>query len=131
MKKILVFLAFCLALTVSQAQKFIEYPFYADGVVEFGYLVDEDIYYIIYRDTTNFPDFTIYDDWEEETYLIIDCEEDDFFDYLSWFAEEKVKKSELFYKRNEKYAILEIVTEVKGGNNYQYKLIKDKQQCIR
>lgn len=124
MKKILVFLVFCLTLAIGQAQETIEYPFYADGVVEFGYLVDEDIYYIVYRDTTNFPDFTIYDDWEEETYLSIDCKEDDFFDYLFWFAEEKSKKSELFYKENEKYAILEIVTKVEGGNNYQYKLIK-------
>ena len=124
MKKILVFLAFCLTLVISQAQETIEYPFYADGVVEFGYLVDENIYYIVYRDTTNFPDFTIYDDWEEETYLSIDCKENDFFDYLFWFAEEKAKKSELFYKKNEKYAILEIVTRVEGGNNYQYKLIK-------
>jgi len=124
MKKILVFLAFCLTLTMSKAQETIEYPFYADGVVEFGCLVDENIYYIIYRDTTNFPDFTIYDDWKEETYLSIDCKEDDFFDYLFWFAEEKRKKSELFYKENEKYAILEIVTKVEGGNNYQYKLIK-------
>lgn len=124
MKKILVFLAFCLTLAIGQAQETIEYPFYADGVVEFGYLVDEDIYYIVYRDTTNFPDFTIYDDWEEETYLSIDCKEDDFFDYLFWFAEEKSKKSELFYKESEKYVILEIVTKVEGGNNYQYKLIK-------
>lgn len=124
MKKILVFLTFCLTLAIGQAQETIEYPFYADGVVEFGYLVDENIYYIVYRDTTNFPDFTIYDDWEEETYLSIDCKEDDFFDYLFWFAEEKSKKSELFYKENEKYAILEIVTRVEGGNNYQYKLIK-------
>lgn len=124
MKKILAFLVCCLILTTSQAQKLTEYPFYADGTVEFGYLVDEDIYYIVYRDTTNFPDFIIYDEWEEETYLTIDCKEDDFFDYLFWFAEEKDKKSELFYEENEKYAILEIVTEVEGGSNYQYKLIK-------
>lgn len=124
MKKILAFLVCCFVLTTSQAQKFTEYPFYADGTVEFGYLVDENIYYIVYRDTTNFPDFIIYDEWEEETYLTIDCKEDDFFDYLFWFAEEKNKKSELFYKENEKYAILEIVTEVEGGSNYQYKLIK-------
>ena len=124
MKKILIFLVCCFVLTVSQAQKFTEYPFYADGVVEFGYIVDEDIYHIIYRDTTNFPDVAIYDEWEEETYLSISCKEEDFFDYLFWFAEEKRKKSELFYKENEKYAILEIATEVEGGINYKYRLIR-------
>lgn len=119
-------LAFCLTMMIGQAQQRLkEYPLFADGIVEFNYIVDENIYYIIYRDTTNFPDFTIYDDeWIEETYLSIDCKEEDFFDYLFWFAEEKQKKSELFYKEDERYAILEINTHVEGGNNYQYKLIK-------
>ncbi len=127
MKKILTLLACCLMIvTAAQAQQqFKEYPLFADGIVEFNYIVDENIYYIIYRDTTNFPDFTIYDDeWIEETYLSIDCKEEDFFDYLFWFAEEKQKKSELFYKEDDRYAILEINTYVEGGNNYQYKLIK-------
>lgn len=119
-------LVFCLIMIIGQAQQRLkEYPLFADGIVEFNYIVDENIYYIIYRDTTNFPDFTIYDDeWIEETYLSIDCKEEDFFDYLFWFAEEKQKKSELFYKEDERYAILEINTHVEGGNNYQYKLIK-------
>jgi len=127
MKKILTLLACCLMIaTAAQAQQRLkEYPLFADGIVEFNYIVDEDIYYIIYRDTTNFPDFTIYDDeLIEETYISIDCKEEDFFDYLFWYAEEKQKKSELFYKKDERYTILEINTHVEGGNNYQYKLIK-------
>ena len=119
-------LVFCLTMMMGQAQQQKDYPLFADGIVEFGYLVDEDVYYIIYRDTTNFPDFQLYEDegYWEETYINIECSREDFFNYLFWFAEEKQKKSELFYKEDERYAILEINTHVEGGNNYQYKLIK-------
>ena len=120
MKKILVFLAFCLTLTVSQAQRFIEYPFYADGVVEFGYLVDEDTYYIIYQDTTYFSN----DEWCEESYLFLECSKKDFFDYLEWFSEELENRTDAFYQLDPIYQIVEIRKRVKGGINYQYKLVK-------
>ena len=111
---------------MSQAQKPIEYPFYADGIVEFGYLVEEDVYYIVYRDTTNFPDFLITiedeDDWYEEMYISLECTDEDFFDYLFWFAKERLVKSNAFYEEDPRYYITEIITEVKGGINHRYKL---------
>lgn len=129
MKKILMLLAFCLTLLVGQAQQQKDYPFYADGVVEFGYLVDEEVYYIVYRDTTNFPDFLVEDyfddeDWYEEMYISLECEEDIFFEYLFWFAQEKRVKTKAFYNEDPRYKIQETETEVEGGPNYRYRLIK-------
>lgn len=128
MKKILMLLAFCLTLLVGQAQQK-DYPLYADGVVEFGYLVEDEVYYIVYRDTTNFPDFLITsyfdeEEWYEEMYISLECEEDIFFEYLFWFAQEKRVKTKAFYDEDPRYKIVEIKTEVEGGINHRFRLIK-------
>ena len=109
---------------MSQAQQQKEYPLFADGIIEFGYLVDEDVYYIIYRDTTNFPDFQLYEDegYWEETYINIECSREDFFNYLFWFAEEQLRKSAIFYNADSRYNIREIITDVEGGTNHRFYL---------
>lgn len=124
MKKILMLLAFCLTMMIGQAQQQKDYPLFADGIIEFGYIVDEDIYYIIYRDTTNFPDFQLYEDegYWEETYINIECSREDFFNYLFWFAEERLKKSVIFYNTDNRYSIREIITDVEGGTNHRFYL---------
>lgn len=130
MKKILSLIALCLLTLSIKAQEQKDYPLYANGVVEFGYLIPEDVYYIIYRDTINFPDFTLYEDEEylEETYINIECNRDDFFEYLFWFAEEQVKKTDLFYNSDSKFIIREIITPVEGGDNHRFYLI-NKTTC--
>ena len=128
MKKILTLLVCCLTLSVSQAQQQKEYPLFADGIVEFGYLVEDEVYYMVYRDTTNFPDFLIElsdeEDWYEEMYISIECTAEQFFDYLFWFAEELKRQSNAFYDEDTRYRIVEIITDVEGGTNHRYRLIK-------
>ena len=128
MKKILTLLVCCLTLSVSQAQQQKEYPLFADGIVEFGYLVEDEVYYMVYRDTTNFPDFLIElsdeEDWYEEMYISIECTVEQFFDYLFWFAEELKRQSNAFYDEDTRYRIVEIITDVEGGTNHRYRLIK-------
>lgn len=124
MKKILILLVFCLTMMIGQAQQQKNYPLFADKVVEFGYLVDEDVYYITYIDTTNFPYFQLYEDeyYLEEAYIDIECSREDFFNYLFWFAEEQLKKSAIFYNADSRYNIREIITDVKGGTNHKFYL---------
>ena len=128
MKKILAILALCFIVSVCKSQDIKIYPFYADGVVEFNYLVQEDIYYIVYRDTTHFPD-VYYDDndeWYEEVYLSLKCSKKDFFDYLEWFSKELENRTDAFYKPNPIYRVVEVRKKVKGGINYQYELVRKK-----
>ena len=119
---------------MSQAQQQKEYPLFADGIVEFGYLVEDEVYYMVYRDTTNFPDFLITDyydeeEWYEEMYISLECTEEIFFDYLIWFAKEKRERTNAFYEEDPRYGIVEIQTEVEGGINHRYRLIKKQITC--
>ena len=126
MKQILFILTFCLVFLNSNAQQK-DYPLYADGIVEFGYVVDDDVYYIIYRDTTNFPDFKIFEDegWYQETYLNLHCNREDFFNYLFWFSEEQERKTNLFYDKDSRYFIRETIIEHPlDGITHKYQLIK-------
>lgn len=124
MKKILTFLVFCLTITLSQAQTSQKnYPLHPNGTVEFSHTLDDDIYYLIYRDTTSFPDFEIYEGLTEETYIFINCKEEDFFDYLEWFSKQD-KQSKEFFKESNKFVITEVTTPVEGGDNYQYFLTR-------
>ena len=83
---------------------------------------------MVYRDTTNFPDFLIElsdeEDWYEEMYISIECTAEQFFDYLFWFAEELKRQSNAFYDEDTRYRIVEIITDVEGGTNHRYRLIK-------
>ena len=83
---------------------------------------------MVYRDTTNFPDFLIElsdeEDWYEEMYISIECTVEQFFDYLFWFAEELKRQSNAFYDEDTRYRIVEIITDVEGGTNHRYRLIK-------
>lgn len=131
MRKIIMLLLCCTFASIGHAQQQRTYPLRADGVVEFGHSVYDDAYYIIYRDTNVFPDLVLeLDDsdeygsfmWYEETYIEVECDRNDFFEYLKWFSDAVEWKGEAFYSADSRYSIKEIVTDVEGGENHRFYL---------
>ena len=98
---------------------------YPDGVQSFMY--QDGMWFIEYQDDDAFDMDRIAEDdeaYQFYDYIVIECTEEAFFDYLAWYAHLNDSVSDAEYESNHGYYIREIITDVPGGKNYRYYLQK-------
>lgn len=98
---------------------------YPDGVYDFIY--QDGMFFIEYQDDDAFDMDRLAKEneaYEYYHYIIIECTQEAFFDYLAWYAELDDSQSDAEYENNHGYYIREVVTDVPGGKNYRYYLQK-------
>lgn len=98
---------------------------YPDGVYDFIY--QDGMFLIEYQDDDAFDMDRLAEEdeaYEYYHYIIIECTQEAFFDYLAWYAKLDDSQSDAEYENNHGYYIREVVTDVPGGKNYRYYLQK-------
>lgn len=98
---------------------------YPGGVYSFAF--EEGMWLIEYADYDVFDMDRLAEEdeaYQYYDYIIIECTEETFFDYLAWYAHLNDSTSNAEYKSNHGYYIREVVTDVPGGKNYRYYLQK-------
>jgi len=98
---------------------------YPDGVQDFLY--QDGMWFIEYQDDDAFDMDRLAEDdeaYQYYHYVVIECTEEVFFDYLAWYAHLNDSVSDAEYESNHGYYIREIITDVPGGKNYRYYLQK-------
>lgn len=98
--------------------------FFAEGVINFIYNTQEDLYIIEYNDPDAFDsDDMDYDTLKDYYSIQIFCDSTDFFDYLHWYLS-ITDDDEKFYLASTKYYI----ESYKVGDNYYYRLKHTNKQ---
>lgn len=98
---------------------------YPDGVYSFAF--EEGMWLIEYADYDAFDMDRLAEEdeaYQYYDYIIIECTEETFFDYLAWYAHLNDSISDAEYESNHGYYIREVITDVPGGKNYRYYLQK-------
>lgn len=98
---------------------------YPEGVVDFIY--QDGMWLIEYSDDDAFDMDRLANEDEAYQYchyIVIECTQETFFDYLKWYSQISDTMSDEEYDHNHGYYIREVVTNVPGGKNYRYYLCK-------
>ena len=129
MKKIILTLSFmfstmmCFSQNIGDVLSIDTLPLFPSLVAEFNYIKYDSAYVILYDD--DLDEFTEEEYYEYRDYVVIECDEKDFFDFICTFH--NFDLDDITYSC-QTFFIKEVVTMVDGGENYRYFLIQDKRE---
>lgn len=106
-------------------------PLYTDGIIEFVYTHEDgyDSYIIDYSDEDSFDyDNMLYncEPWYGD-YIMLSCSKEVFFEYLTWYSN-TVNNEDCEEYNNDSFCIKEVVTDIPGGKNYRYWLVRSSDK---